>query len=384
MRAGVYEAYGPPGVVEVRDVDTPAPKDDEVLIAVHATTVTASDVRMRALRVPRGLALPTRLALGLLAPRRKILGAELSGVVVAVGRKVTRFAVGTPVFGMSDTYAGAHAEYRTFPERGALAEKPANVSFHAAAALCFGGTTALDFLRRAGLRRGERLLVNGASGAVGSATVQLAKYFGAHVSAVCSTANVDLVRSLGADAVLDCTRVDFTQNGERYDLVMDTAGTAPWARSKRSLAPGGRLLLVIGGLTDLLGGLWVSMTTRHRVISGTARVAPSDVRLLAQLAAEGVYRPVLDRVYPLERLADAHAYVDAGHKRGNVVVDVERDTPRRGEANRGDHPRVRRARAQLQEAGAEGREGDPNQGDLGLHEESGAVSAGGALALART
>lgn len=322
MKAVVYDRYGPPSVLQLRDVATPVAKDDEVLIEVRATTVTSGDARMRALNVPRGFGLLSRLALGVSGPRRKILGVELSGVVVARGKDVTRFDVGSQVFGMSDTYAGCHAEYRVFSETGTLAEKPANVTFEEAAALCFGGTTALDFFRRGKLREGERLLVNGASGAVGSAAVQLAKHLGAHVTGVCGTANLELVRSLGADAVIDYSTKDFTRNGETYDLIMDTAGTAPWSRSRGSLKPGGRLLAVLSELPDTLSSLWINMTTDRKVVAGVATVRSDDVRLLAELAAAETYRPVIDRVYPLERIAEAHAYVDAGHKKGNVVIIV--------------------------------------------------------------
>lgn len=322
MKAIVYDQYGPPNVLYVKELATPRPSDDELLIEVRATTVTSGDTRMRALRVPRGLGMLSRLALGVFAPRRKILGVELSGVVSAVGKRVTTFEVGTPVFGMTTDFGGCYAEYRTFPAAGPIARKPASVSFEAAAALCFGGTTALDFFRRGKLQRGERLLVNGASGAVGTAAVQLAKHLGAHVTGVCGPANLELVRSLGADVVIDYSRDDFTKRGETYDLVMDTAGTAPWSRSKGSLAPGGRLLMVLGGLPDMLGSAWVNLTTKNRVVAGTARPTPEDVRLLAELAEAGIYRPVIDRTYPFERIVEAHTYVDAGHKKGNVVVTV--------------------------------------------------------------
>ena len=322
MRAIVYDRYGPPSVLQLKEVATPTAKDDEVLIEVRATTVTSGDTRMRALNVPRGFGLLSRLALGVFGPRQRILGMELSGVVAAVGKKVTLFEVGAPVFAMTAAYAGCYAEYRAFPERGGLARKPANVSFDEAAALCFGGTTALDFFRRGKLQKGERLLVNGASGAVGSAAVQLAKHLGAHVTGVCGSANLELVRSLGADAVIDYTKEDFTRNGETYDLIMDTAGTAPWSRSKGSLRPGGRLLVVLGGLPDMLGSLWVNLTTDKKVVAGVASVRPEEVRLLAELAQAKTFRPVIDRRYPLERIAEAHAYVDEGHKKGNVVINV--------------------------------------------------------------
>ncbi|WP_141731380.1 NAD(P)-dependent alcohol dehydrogenase [Oligoflexus tunisiensis] len=322
MKAIVYEKYGPPEVLKLKEIPTPTAKDNELLIEVRATTVTSGDARMRALNVPRGFGLLSRLALGIFAPRRQILGMELSGVVVAVGKNVTRFQVGNPVFGMSDAYGGCYVEYRALPETEAIAKKPENLTFEEAASLCFGGTTALDFFRRGKLRSGERLLVNGASGAVGTAAVQLAKHLGAHVTGVCSTANLDLVRSLGADAVIDYTKEDFTRNGEVYDAIMDTAGTAPFSRCQVSLKPGGRFLLVLGGLSDTLGSSWVNMTTDKKVVAGVAKVRPEDVRLLGELAEAGKYKPVIDRTYPLEQIVEAHAYVDEGHKKGNVVITV--------------------------------------------------------------
>jgi NADPH:quinone reductase-like Zn-dependent oxidoreductase len=322
MKAIVYDRYGPPEVLHLKEVPSPAPRDDEVLIEVRATTATSGDARLRAMRLPAGFGLMGRLAFGVFGPRRPILGVELSGVIVAVGKKVTRWQVGTPVFAMAGTSMGCYAELRALPEGGAIARKPANLSFGEAAALSFGGTTALDFFRRGKLGRGERLLVNGASGAVGTAAVQIAKHLGAHVTGVCSTANLELVRSLGADAVIDYTKDDFAIRGERYDLIMDTVGTAPFSRSRGSLNPGGRLLLVLAGLPDALGGLLSSLPTDKKVVAGPAGERVEDLRALADLAEQGKYRPVIDRTYPLERMAEAHVLVDSGRKRGSVVVTV--------------------------------------------------------------
>jgi NADPH:quinone reductase-like Zn-dependent oxidoreductase len=217
---------------------------------------------------------------------------------------------------------GCHVEWKCMPEDGAVAAKPANLSHEEAAALSFGGTTALGFLRKAKIQRGDKVLVNGASGGVGTAAVQLAKHFGAHVTGVCSGGNFELVRSIGADALIDYTKADFTANGETYDIIVDTAGTAPFSRSKRSLARGGRLLLVVAGLAETLRAPWASLTTDKKVIAGSPGVRPDDVRLLADLAAAGQLRPVIDRRFPFEQIADAHRYVDAGHKKGNVVVTL--------------------------------------------------------------
>lgn len=332
MKAIVHERYGAPDVLELKEVPKPTAKDDEVLIEVRATTATSADARLRAMNVPTGFGVIARLLFGVFAPRQGILGAELSGVITAVGKKVTRFKVGEPVFAMTGA-AGlrCYAEFRALPEAGAIAKKPENLTFEEAAALSFGGTTSLDFFRRGKLQSGERILINGASGAVGSAAVQLAKHFGAHVTGVCSTANLELVRSLGADEVIDYTQEDFTRNGETYDLIMDTVGTAPFDRSKGSLKAAGRLLLVVGGLPEIFGALGVNMTSDKKIIAGSASERAEDLRLLAELAEQGKYRPVIDRSYPLERAAEAHAYVDTGRKKGNVVLTVRGEPTREGE-----------------------------------------------------
>ena len=209
------------------------------------------------------------------------------------------------------------------PEDGAVVRKPANLTYDEAAAMSFGGHTALDFFRRAQLKSGEKVLVNGASGAVGTAAVQLAKHFGADVTGVCSATNVELVKSLGANRVIDYTKEDFTQNGETYDVIVDTAGTAPFKRSNGSLKERGRLLQVLGTLPDLPQALWVSMTTRKKVIAGPAGERAEDLRFLAELAQAGKFKPVIDRRYPFEQIVEAHRYVDTGRKKGNVVVTLE-------------------------------------------------------------
>ena len=322
MKAIICERYGSPDVLQVKDIAKPVPGTKEVLIRVCATTVSSGDWRVRSMNVPAGFGLLSRLFLGLRGPRQRILGTELSGEIEAIGRDVTRWKVGDQVLAFSGVRMGCHAEYRTMPEDGGLALKPANLDHEEAATLCFGGTTALEFFRRGKLRAGERVLINGASGGVGTAAVQLAKHLGADVTGVCSTANLELVRSLGADRVIDYTQQDFVQRGEKYDVIMDTAGTAPWSRSKHALAPGGRLLVVLGSLPELLQVPWVALTSDKRVIAGPAAERPEDVRHLAELAAAGHLRPVIDRRYRFEQIADAHRHVDTGRKRGSVVVTV--------------------------------------------------------------
>ncbi len=325
MKACVYERYGSPEVLQLKEVEKPVPGSSEVLIRTHATTVTSGDGRVRSLSVPAGFGLLMRLVFGISKPRQPILGSELAGVIESVGRDVTKFKAGDRVFAFSDTAMGCHAEYKCMPQDGAVAPKPANLTFGEAAALSFGGTTALDFFRRGRLQRGERVLVNGASGGVGTAAVQLARHFGAEVAGVCSTANVDLVRSLGADHVIDYTKEDFTRNGETYDVIMDTAGTAPFSRSKGSLKAGGRLLMVLAGLPDMLQAPWVSMTSGRKVVAGPVTVRVADLHFLAGLAEAGAFRPVIDRRYPFERIAEAHRYVDTGRKRGNVIITLGHD-----------------------------------------------------------
>jgi len=323
MKAIVYERYGPPEVLQLKEVEKPTPKNNEVLIKTHATTVTSGDWRVRSLNVPVGFGLLMRLVFGVLRPRQPILGSELAGVIESVGKDVSQFKAGDPVFAFSDAAMGCHAEYKCMAEDGAVVPKPSSLTFEEAAALSFGGTTALDFLRRGRLQDGESVLVNGASGAVGTAAVQLARHFGAIVTGVCSTANVALVRSLGASHVIDYTQEDFTRNGKTYDVIVDTVGTAPFSRSQASLKEGGRLLLVLAGLPEMLRAPWVSVTSSKKVIAGPTAVRVEDLRFLAGLAEAGEFKPVIDRCYPFEQIAEAHRYVDTGRKKGNVVITLE-------------------------------------------------------------
>ena len=322
MKAVVYDTYGSPDVLRLRELPTPTPGDRDVLIRTYSTTVTSGDWRARSLNMPRGFGLMGRLFFGISKPRQPILGTELSGVIESVGRDVTRFKVGDEVFAFADAKMGCHAEYKVMPEDGAVAPKPANLTHDQAAALSFGGTTALIFFRRAKLERGERVLINGASGGVGTAAVQLARHFGAHVTGVCSGANAQMVKALGADRVVDYTREDFTSDGEKYDVIMDTAGNAPFARIKGSLTERGRFIPVLGSLADLLRTPLVSMTSSRRIIAGPAIPKPDDLRFLARLAEAGELTPAIDRRFPFERMADAHRHVDTGRKKGNVVVTV--------------------------------------------------------------
>ncbi|MSP50127.1 MAG: NAD(P)-dependent alcohol dehydrogenase [Alphaproteobacteria bacterium] len=322
MKAYVYRRYGGPEVLELVDVPKPAPKDNEVLIKIHATTVTSADWRVRSLEMPRGFGPMARLALGITGPRQPILGTELAGVVEAVGKEVTKFQPGDEVFGFPGAEMGCHAEFRVLAEDGPVALKPSKLSFEEAASLCFGGTTALHFLRKAEIKAGDRILVIGASGGVGTALVQLAKQAGAEVTGVTSSANLDLVTSLGADRVIDYAREDFTRRNETYDVIADTVAATSFARCKHMLREKGRLLAIAGGMPDLLASLWAPLTGSRKVIFGPAQERPDDVQRLADLAETGVLRPVIDRRHTFAEMAEAHAYVDTGRKKGSVVVTV--------------------------------------------------------------
>lgn len=322
MRAAICRRYGPPDVIEIADVPRPSVGAHDVLIKTRATTVTAGDWRLRSGNVPRGFGVLLRVGFGFTGPRSPILGAELAGEVVSVGEAVNQFAPGDKVF--AARMGGCHAEYVAVRDN-AVAPMPANLSFGEAAALTFGGLTALIFLRdKAGIRAGERVLVNGASGAVGSAAVQLAKHFKAEVTGVCSAANAQLVRSLGADRVIDYATENFTEARERYDIIFDAVGNCSFDRCKSALAPGGRLLLAVGSLGQLIGSMVRSSRAGGRkVLSGMASVNPEKLLFLRALAESGAFRPVIDRTYPFARIAEAHAYVDTGRKRGNVVIAMD-------------------------------------------------------------
>lgn len=322
MRAHLCRRYGAPDVVELAEVVTPVPGDDEVLIRIHATTVSSGDWRVRALAVPRGLATVTRLAFGLTRPRQPILGTECSGVVERVGARVSDWRAGDAVIGFPGAGMGCHAEYRTMAADAPLAAKPANLGFEDAASLCFGGTTALHFLRKAAILPGESLLVVGAAGSVGAALVQLGRHFGAEVTGVTSSTGVELVASLGAETVIDRTSQPMLADGAAYDVIADTANAIPVARARAALKPGGRFLAIAGGVGELVAGLLPPRDGGKRVISGPAAERAEDVRLLADLASRGVLRAVIDRRYGFDEMRAAHAHVETRRKKGSVVIRV--------------------------------------------------------------
>lgn len=321
MRAAVYTRYGAPTVVQVEERELPVPKPHQLLVKVHASCVNSADVRLRSLRIPLGFGLISRLIFGIRTPRRPILGVDLAGTVVAVGDDISRFKSGDAIIALTGMAMGAHAEYVCLDADGAIAHKPARLDFNQAAALVFGGSTALDFLRRGRLKAGESILINGAGGAVGCAALQISRHLGARITAVCSADKRDLVLSLGAQNVVDYRQADFTRSGERYDLIMDTHGTAPWSKSRSALAPGGRLLAVCATLPQMLQALWLPLWRRERVIAGPCAERAGDLAELAAWAEAGILVPVIDRIYPLAQIVEAHEYVDGGHKKGSVIIN---------------------------------------------------------------
>jgi NADPH:quinone reductase-like Zn-dependent oxidoreductase len=315
MRAVVHDRYGPPDVLRLDEVERPVPKDDEVLVRVHATTVNQTDCHIR-----RARPFVWRFFVGLLRPKRKVLGTELAGEVEAVGGAVSEFEVGDRVFGMR---WGAHAEFVCVREAGLLAHMPARMTFEEAAAVCDGATQALAHLRRANVGEGTRLVVYGASGSCGTAAVQLAKHLGAHVTAVCNTKNVELVRSLGADEVIDYLHEDFTKNGETYDVVLDAVGKHWFLRSRGSLKPGG-LFVATDRPYNVVLALWTSRIGDKKVVFAIPKPTKEDIVFLKELIEAGEYRAVVDRSYALEDVVEATRYVETWQKTGNVVLTVGR------------------------------------------------------------
>ena len=319
MRAVLYTRYGSPDVLRLGDVERPTPNDDEVLIKIHATTVNRTDCGFRTAKP-----FIVRFFSGLWRPNKHILGTELAGEIEAVGAAVTQFAVGDHVFGVNADRFGAHAEFVCMPEDAALARKPPDISFDEAAAVCDGAILALTYLRRGDLRKGRRILIYGASGSIGTAAVQLADYFEAEVTAVCHTKDLETVRSLGADRVLDYTQEDFTKNGETYDVIFDAVGKLSFGRCKRSLNHGGIYMSTdLGPLQqNPLLAVWTSKIGSKKVQFPVPRYTKQDVLLLKDLIEAGNYRAVIDRRYPLEQIVEATRYVETEQKTGNVVLTV--------------------------------------------------------------
>ncbi len=323
MKAIICTRYGPPDVLQFKEVEKPTPKDNEVLIRVHATTVSAGDVRLRSCTWARWFWLPSRVLFGLRKPRRDIPGNELAGEIESVGKNVTRFRKGDQVFGIYwwISFGGAYAEYKCLPENG-VAIKPVNMTYDEAAAVPIGGLSALHLLRKGNIRSGQKVLIYGASGSVGTFAVQLANYFGAKVTGVCSTTNLELVKSLGADDVIDYTEEDFTKNGQTYDIIFDAVAKTSFSRCKSSLTQRGIFITVD---YPLVQALWRSIAGSKRVVFGSPNRI-EDLVFLRELIEAGRLESVIDRSYPLEQAVEAHRYVEQGHKKGNVVITVKHES----------------------------------------------------------
>jgi NADPH:quinone reductase-like Zn-dependent oxidoreductase len=328
MKAIVWTNYGPPEVLQLKEVEKPTPKEDEVLIRIYATTVTAGDCEQRSLKLPIWYRFPMRAYVGLKRPERiTILGMDLAGEIEAVGVDVKRFMKGDQVFAATGFVGmGANAEYICLPEEpeeGALAIKPANMTYEEAATVPVGGLEALCFLRQGNVQSGQKVLINGAGGTIGTFAVQLAKYFGAEVTGVDSTGKLDMLRSIGADQVIDYTQEDFTKSGQTYDVIFDVVGKSSFSGSIRSLKQNGRYLLANPGRSEMAQGRRTSRRSSKKVIAGNASYSPEDLIFLKELIEAGKIKSVIDRTYPLEQTAEAHRYVETGQKQGNVVITVE-------------------------------------------------------------
>jgi NADPH:quinone reductase-like Zn-dependent oxidoreductase len=323
LKAIVCTKYGQPEVLQLKDIEKPIPKVNEVLIKVYATTVTIADVRVRSFTVPLSFWIPARIMLGFRKPKKAILGVELSGEIEAVGKDVKLFKKGDKIFAFpGHRYFGAYAEYRCLPE-DRVAIKPTNITYEEAAAIPLGGLTALHFLRRGNIQRGQKVLIYGASGSVGTFAVQLAKYFEAEVTGICSTTNLELVRSLGADKVIDYTKEDFSKNGKTYDVIFDAVGKSPFLGCIRSLKKEGIYLHAVVSPALSIRMQWASMTSSKIFIGGTYTSKAEDLIFLRDLVEAGKIKPVIDKRYVFEQMVEAHRYVDKGHKKGNVVIIVE-------------------------------------------------------------
>lgn len=317
MKAVVYTEYGASDVLQIREVAKPKPKENEILLRVKSTAVNSGDIRLR-----KADPFAVRFVFGLLKPKINILGSVFSGEVESVGNHVKLFNVGDQVFGHTNMDFGAYSEYICLPENASLALKPATLSQNEAAAIPFGGVAALHFIKKAMIKPNQKVLVVGASGAVGSAAVQLAKSYGAIVTGVCSTGNVDLVKSIGVDKVIDYTKEDFTQNGEIYDLIIDTVNTISVFSSLKSLTKNGVMILSAAGIKEMLQGIWISVTSSKKVMTGVISHKAEDLIFLKNLIEAGKFKPVIDRTYPLEQIVEAHTYVEKGHKKGNIIINI--------------------------------------------------------------
>jgi NADPH:quinone reductase-like Zn-dependent oxidoreductase len=319
MKAITYRRYGPPEVLQLEEVEKPIPADDEVLVKLHAATVFTGDCEMRGFKFPPSFWLPLRLFIGIVRPKRPVLGQEFSGVVEAIGKDVTRFSAGDAVFGPSGGW-GAYAQYICLCADKPMIHKPENTAHDAAATVPTGGLNALHFIRKAALKPGQKILINGAGSSIGTVAVQLAKAAGAEICAVDSAIKLDMLRAIGADHVIDYTREDFTKNGVIYDVILDVVGKSHFSRSLRALTPEGRYLLANPRVIPMLRGVWTNKTSARKVMFALAGETLEDVQHLANFLADGTLKPVIDRHFALEDMVAAHRYVETGQKLGNVVI----------------------------------------------------------------
>lgn len=318
MKAITCPSYGTPDVLQPAEIAKPTPKTDEVLVKIFATAVSSADVRLR-----KADPFIIRLVFGLMRPKYPILGYVLSGVIEAVGEDVESFQPGDQIYATTGMAMGAYAEYICLDQDGVIAHKPKNMTYEEAASIPFGGNTALYFLRKANIQPGQNILIYGASGAIGTAAIQLAKNLGAHVTGICSTTNLELVKSLGADEVIDYTKEDFTKNGKTYDVIFETVGKTSFSSSLQSLTKNGHYLMAAAGLKEMRQGLCASITSKRKVTSGVMSETAEDLTFFNNLIETGKFKPVIDRSYPMEQMVEAHRYVDKGRKKGNVVITVK-------------------------------------------------------------
>lgn len=322
MKAIVYKNYGPPDVLQLKEVEKPVPKENEILVKVKATTVTVADIRARSFTVPPTFWLPARISLGIRHPKKEILGTELAGEVESVGKAVKRFKKGEQIFAASLSGFGTYAEYKCLPEEGPVSIMPYNITYAEAAAIPIGARTALFFLRKAQIQTGQTVLIYGASGSVGSYAVQIAKYFGANVTGVCSTKNVELIKSLGADKVIDYTSEDFSKTNEMYDVIFEAVNKSSFSDCMKVLKKGGTYINVTEPLPSVQM-LWTKLTTGKKIyMSRNSPETSEALQFLKELVEKGILKVVIDRSYEFVEIVEAHQYVEKGHKRGNVVINV--------------------------------------------------------------
>ena len=326
MKAIVSAKYGPPEVLQIQEVEKPVPKDNEILVKVAAVTVSAADRRIRGFDVPPSFRLPARLLLGITKLRNPVLGMDFAGEVEAVGKDVKKYKIGDGVYGLTGRKFGTYAQYICISgeeNKAGVSVTPGNLSLEEAAAVPFGGMTALYFLREANIQEGQKVLITGAAGSVGSFGVQLAKYYGAEVTAVCRNDKIDFVKSLGADKVIDYTKEDFTNSGEIYDVIFDAAGKASFFGCVKSLAKKGALLHAVPEPTVMIKMFWAKLTTGKKMVGGGPPLSEQDLLFLKELIESGKLKPVIDRIYPMEQIIEAHKFVESGNKKGNVVITME-------------------------------------------------------------